>query len=587
MAEVTGKAIDGKVLKRTLRFVKPYKGTFLTTCIITIVLSFMAPVRTYLIKVAIDDHIQLGDKEGLQQIIFFLVLLLVVHAFLQFLQSYLANWLGENVVLDLRKKLFQHVVSFKLKYFDNHPIGSLVTRVTSDIQTINEVFSSGLLNIISDILQLAVVLAFMFWINFELALLVLIPVPVLIICTIWFKRVIKVAFQSVRKHVAEINTFVQEHVTGMSIVQIFNREEEEMRRFKEVNENHMKGWLKTVWANAVFFPVVEVLSAASIALLVWWGARGVISGYAEIGDVMAFILFIHMMYRPIRQLADRFNTLQMGMVAANRVFNILDTDEHISNDGSISDIEINGEITFENVWFAYKQEEYVLKNVNFKVEPGQTLALVGATGAGKSSIINVLTKFYEIQKGEIKIDNYNINDLTLEYLRKVTAVVLQDVFLFNDSILNNITLSNHQISKEEVIRAAQLIGVHDFIESLPGGYDYVVKERGVMLSVGQRQLLSFLRAYIYNPQILILDEATSSIDSESEQMIQKAIDKLTEGRTSIIIAHRLSTIKNADHIIVMEKGEIVESGSHQELIDIKGYYNKLYEYQFQNEEFKD
>lgn len=578
------KGLDGKILRRTLSFVTPFKSTFILTCIITILLSFMAPLRTLLIKYAIDDNIQNGDKEGLKEIIFFLLILLIVHAVMQFTQAYLANWLGQSVVLNIRRNLFKHVVSFRLKYFDNTPIGSLVTRVTSDIQTINEVFASGLLNIISDILQLSVVLVFMFFINYKLTLIVLIPVPILIISTIMFKRIIEVAFKKVRVKVAEINTFVQEHVTGMNIVQIFNREEEEMRRFKKVNKEHMNGWLKTVWANAVFFPVVEVLSAASIGLLVWWGARGVIDGFAKIGDIMAFILFIHMMYRPIRQLADRFNTLQMGIIAAERVFKILDTDEHISNEGSISDQKVNGEIEFKHVWFAYKGEDYVLKDISMCVKPGQTLALVGATGAGKSSIINVLTKFYEINKGEITIDGIDINKFTLDYLRKVTAVVLQDVFLFNDSIFNNVTLLNSNITLDEVIEASKLIGVHDFISQLPGGYDYVVKERGVMLSAGQRQLISFLRAYVYNPQILILDEATSSIDTNSELLIQSAIDQLTQGRTSIVIAHRLSTIKNADYIIVLEKGEAVEGGCHEELLERNGYYKKLYDYQFKNEQ---
>tara|TARA_Y100000739_G_scaffold185840_1_gene164561 strand:- start:697 stop:2205 length:1509 start_codon:yes stop_codon:yes gene_type:complete len=500
---------------------------------------------------------------------------------MQFLQSYMANWLGQSVILNIRRKLFSHVVSFKLKYFDTSPIGTLVTRVTSDIQTIAEVFSSGLLNIISDILQLIMVLAFMFYINWELTLIVLIPVPVLIVSTVLFKRAIKTAFIEVRKNVAKINTFIQEHVTGMSIVQIFNREEEEMRRFREVNKNHKDAWIKTVWANAIFFPVVEILSASSIALLVWWGARGVISGYAQIGDIMAFILFIHMIYRPIRQLADRFNTLQMGMVAANRVFNVLDTDEHISDEGSNSSIDVKGSISFQDVWFAYKPENYVLKGVSFEVEKGQTLALVGATGAGKSSIINVLTKFYEIKKGTILVDGVNINDFTLEHLRKVTAVVLQDVFLFDDSILNNITLNNPHISKEKVIEGAKLIGVHDYIMELEGDYSYQVRERGAVLSVGQRQLLAFLRAYVYDPQILILDEATSSVDTQSEQLIQRAIEKLTEGRTSIVIAHRLSTIQNANQIIVMEQGEKVEQGTHKELLEVEGYYKRLFDYQFQ------
>lgn len=579
---VTGKAIDSKVLRRTMRYVKPFKTAFIGTALVTILLSFMAPVRTYLIKLAVDDKIQGGDSEGLRQIIIGLVVLLVFHAFMQFLQSYMANWLGQNVILNIRQKLFNHVVSFKLKYFDKTPIGNLVTRVTSDIQTIADVFSSGLMDIASDILQLIMVLCFMFYINWELTLIVLIPVPILLISTVIFKRVIKAAFIDVRKHVSKINTFVQEHVTGMNIVQIFNREEEEMRRFDEVNKNHRDAWLKTVWANAVFFPVVEVLSAASIALLVWWGARGVISGYAQIGDVMAFILFIHMIYRPIRQLADRFNTLQMGMVAATRVFDILDTNEHISDEGSNATINVEGAIEFNDVWFAYNEKQFVLKGIDFKVEKGQTLALVGATGAGKSSIVNVLTKFYEIQRGSITIDGVNINDFTLEHLRKVTAVVLQDVFLFDDSIFNNVTLNNPSITRETVIEGAKLIGVHEYIMSLNGGYDYQVKERGAMLSVGQRQLLAFLRAYVYNPQILILDEATSSVDTGSEQLIQKAIEKITKGRTSIVIAHRLSTIQSADQIIVMEQGENVEQGSHKELITKEGYYKKLFDYQFKS-----
>jgi len=581
--DVTGKAIDGVVLKRTMKYVRPFRTAFYSTALITILLSFLAPFRTYLIKIAVDDKIQFGDTEGLKQIIIFLVVLLVVHAFMQFLQSYLANWLGQSVVLNIRKKLFNHVVKFKLTYFDNTPIGTLVTRVTSDIQTIAEVFSSGLLNIISDILQLIIVLCFMFYINWQLTLIVLVPVPLLIVSTIIFKTAIKSAFIEVRKNVSAINTFVQEHVTGMNIVQIFNREQEEMRRFKQVNKKHRNAWLKTVWANAVFFPVVEVLSAGSVALLVWWGARGVVSGYAKIGDVMAFILFIHMIYRPIRQLADRFNTLQMGMVAANRVFNVLDTDQHISDEGGEEEIEVEGKISFKGVSFAYKEDSPVLKNLSFEVEKGQVLALVGATGAGKSSIINVLTKFYEIQKGSICIDGVNINDFTLEHLRRVTGVVLQDVFLFDDSIFNNVTLKNPTISKEKVIEGAKLIGVHDYIMGLEGNYNYQVRERGVVLSVGQRQLLAFLRAYVYNPQILVLDEATSSVDTQSEQLIQKAIEKLTEGRTSIIIAHRLSTIQNADQIIVMDKGEKVEQGTHKELLDVGGYYKKLFDYQFKGE----
>jgi len=578
--EITGKAIDGEVLRRTMKYVRPFRLAFYSTALITIILSFMAPVRTYLVKIAVDDKIQFGDVDGLQKIIIVLVGLLIIHAGLQFLQSYMANWLGQSVILNIRRKLFSHVVSFKLKYFDNTPIGNLVTRVTSDIQTIAEIFSSGLLNIISDILQLIMVLAFMFYINWKLTLVVLIPVPILIVSTIVFKRAIKAAFIEIRKNVAKINTFVQEHVTGMSVVQIFNREREEMRRFRKVNTNHKNAWIKTVWANAIFFPVVEILSASSIALLVWWGAKGVISDHLQIGDIMAFILFIHMIYRPIRQLADRFNTLQMGMVAANRVFNVLDTNQHISDEGSNSSIEVQGGISFQNVWFGYKPENYVLKDVSFDVKKGETLALVGATGAGKSSIINVLTKFYEIKKGSILVDGININDFTLEHLRKVMAVVLQDVFLFDDTILNNITLNNSSISKNKVIEGAKLIGVHDYIMGLDGGYSYQVRERGAVLSAGQRQLLAFLRAYVYDPQILILDEATSSVDTQSEQLIQRAIEKLTVGRTSIVIAHRISTIQKASKIIVMDQGQKVEQGTHKELLKVEGYYKRLFEYQF-------
>ncbi len=578
--EITGKAIDGEVLRRTMKYVRPFRLAFYSTALITIILSFMAPVRTYLVKIAVDDKIQFGDVDGLQKIIIVLVGLLIIHAGLQFLQSYMANWLGQSVILNIRRKLFSHVVSFKLKYFDNTPIGNLVTRVTSDIQTIAEIFSSGLLNIISDILQLIMVLAFMFYINWKLTLVVLIPVPILIVSTIVFKRAIKAAFIEIRKNVAKINTFVQEHVTGMSVVQIFNREREEMRRFRKVNTNHKNAWIKTVWANAIFFPVVEILSASSIALLVWWGAKGVISDHLQIGDIMAFILFIHMIYRPIRQLADRFNTLQMGMVAANRVFNVLDTNQHISDEGSNSSIEVQGGISFQNVWFGYKPENYVLKDVSFDVKKGETLALVGATGAGKSSIINVLTKFYEIKKGSILVDGININDFTLEHLRKVMAVVPQDVFLFDDTILNNITLNNSSISKNKVIEGAKLIGVHDYIMGLDGGYSYQVRERGAVLSAGQRQLLAFLRAYVYDPQILILDEATSSVDTQSEQLIQRAIEKLTVGRTSIVIAHRISTIQKASKIIVMDQGQKVEQGTHKELLKVEGYYKRLFEYQF-------
>lgn len=583
MSEKKKNAIDFKLLTRTLKYALPFKGTLIITILATIALSFLAPLRTLLIERAIDDHIQTKDLEGLNQVLIFLLLLLVFHTVLQFFQAYLTGWLGQSIILSIRKKIFRHIMSFKLKYFDHHPIGALVTRVTSDIQSVAEIFSQGIINIISDILQLTIALAFMFYMNWQLAIVVLLPVPFLIYSTVFFKNFIQAGFVTVRKNVSKMNTFVQEHVTGMYVVQLFNREKEEMNRFKEVNRAHRDGWIKTVWANAVFFPLVEILSAVSLALLIWWAAKGVIAGESSVGEIMAFILFIHMFYRPIRQLADKFNTLQMGMVASERVFNILDTDSHIANEGTVKNQKIKGAICFEKVNFAYRDDNYVLKDVSFAVEPGKSLALVGATGAGKSSVVNLLTRFYEFQKGSITIDGIKVEDFQLEFLRKVTAVVLQDVFLFNDSILNNITLGQKNISMEQVENAAKLIGAHDFISELPEGYHYVVKERGVMLSSGQRQLLAFLRVYLYNPSILILDEATSSIDTNSELLIQKAIAKITEGRTSIIIAHRLSTIQKADNIIVMEKGELVEQGTHQDLLKLNGQYKNLYQHQIESE----
>lgn len=579
MGSSTKASINFKLLWRTLKYAIPFQGTLLITVLVTFVIAFLAPLRTLLVSKAIDEHIQFNDLQGLNEIILLLLGLLLVQTALQFLQSYLTGWLGQSIILSIRKKIFRHIMSFKLRYFDTHPIGALVTRVTSDIQSVAEIFSQGIINIMSDILQLTIALVFMFYINWQLSLVVLLPIPVLIYATVFFKNYIQQGFIEVRKNVSKINTFVQEHVTGMYVVQLFNRETEEYKRFKEVNRAHRDGWLKTVWANAIFFPAVEILSSISLALLIWWGAQGVMEADTTVGEIMAFILFVHMLYRPIRQLADKFNTLQMGMVASERVFKILDTKDQIPNDGRINQGELEGLINFEQVSFAYKENEFVLKDVSFEVKPGQTLALVGATGAGKSSIINVLTRFYEYQEGEIKIDGTAIEKYQLDFLRQKSAVVLQDVFLFNDTIFNNIALDNNKIKFDQVVEAAKLIGAHQFIKDLPGAYDYVVKERGVMLSSGQKQLLAFLRAYLYNPSILILDEATSSIDTTTELLIQNAIQKITKGRTSIVIAHRLSTIQNADNIIVMEKGRIAEQGSHQELLALNGQYKELFDHQ--------
>ena len=578
---VAGKAFDVRLLKRVLRYVSPYKKTFWFTAFLTVFLGIIAPIRPMLIKYGIDEKVAHNDLHGLWLLTLVMIAILIVEAAFQYLHTYLANWLGQNVINDLRKQLFSHITTFRLSFFDRNPIGMLVTRTVSDIETIADVFSNGVLVIIGDILKLVAVVFVMFWIDWRLALISLIPIPVLIFATSVFKRAIKTAFQQVRNKVSQLNTFVQEHITGMSVVQLFNRQKTEMERFKKINFEHYLAHVKAVWAFSVFFPVVELLSATSLALLVWWGSKGVVAQYVSLGNLVEFILFIYMLYRPIRQLADRFNVLQMGMVSSERVFKILDTNEHLENHGKIKAGNIRGEIDFEHVWFAYKENEWVLKDVNFHVDSGSTLALVGATGAGKSSIINLLGRYYEIQKGTIKIDGKDVREYDVDSLRKNIAVVLQDVFLFSDTIYNNITLNNPEITLEEVKEAAKAVGAHEFIMQLPGNYHYNVKERGAMLSVGQRQLISFIRAYVHKPKILILDEATSSIDSESEALIQHATEVLTKNRTSIVVAHRLSTIQKADKIIVLNKGEIVESGTHNELLAKNGYYKTLFDLQFQ------
>ncbi|MCB0401511.1 MAG: ABC transporter ATP-binding protein [Flavobacteriales bacterium] len=584
MASISGKAFDYSLFKRVMKYVRPYRAIFYTTAFLSITLAFLGLIKPVLIQFTIDDYIKALDEEGLWTMTAIMIGILFLESIFQYFFTLLGNLLGQNVIMDLRNQTYKHVIRFKLKHFDNTPIGQLVTRTVSDIETIAEMFADGILVIIGDFLKIIAVLVCMFYINWDLALITLIPIPILFFATSVFKKVIKKAFQEVREQVSRLNTFVQEHVTGMSIVQIFNREEVEMDAFSKINKQHRNAHIKTVWAYSIFFPVVEVLSAGSIALLVWYGLGEVVEGIASPGEIFSFTLFVHMLYRPIRQLADRFNTLQMGMVSSERVFKVLDTESTIENKGTRSSDGLEGNISFKHVWFAYNDEDWVLKDVSFEIEKGKSLALVGATGAGKSSIINLLGRYYEINKGEIFIDRTNINEIELNQLRKMMSIVLQDVFLFSDSIYNNITLYSETITKEEVIAAAKKIGAHDFIERLPGGYDYDVKERGTMLSVGQRQLISFIRAYVHQPDILILDEATSSIDSESEELIKHATEVLTENRTSIIVAHRLSTIKNADKILVVDKGQIVEEGRHDELIKIEGYYKKLYDYQFKSEE---
>ncbi len=577
---VTGKAFDLKLFKRVMRYVGPYRALFYFTATLTIVLALLSPLRPWLIQMTVDDYIMVSNYEGLQNMVMLMVALLVVEALVQFFQTYLANWLGQSVIRDLRVNVYHHISDFRLKYFDQNAIGTLVTRTISDIETIADIFAQGILIIIGDLLKLFVVILFMFFFNWRLTLITLVSLPFLIVATNMFKNAIKSAFQDVRTQVSRLNAFVQEHITGMNIVQIFNREEIEYDRFKAINKLHRNAHIRTVIANAIFFPVVEILSALSLALLVWWGSKEVLAQRVELGHLMAFILFIYMLFRPIRQLADRFNVLQMGMVASDRVFKVLDTDSVIEDHGNRSASTIQGNISFRNVWFAYNEEDWVLKDISLEVEQGQTIAFVGATGAGKTSIINLLSRFYEYNKGNISIDGTDLRAFRLNELRAHIGVVLQDVFLFSDSIHNNITLQNPDITREQVIEAAKIVGAHEFIQRLPGNYDYNVKERGAMLSVGQRQLIAFIRAYVYNPRVLVLDEATSSVDTESEELIQNAIARLTENRTSIVIAHRLATIQQADTIIVLDAGRIIEKGNHQELLRRDGAYKRLYELQF-------
>ena len=579
---VSGKAIDVKLLNRIYQYVKPYRKKFYITVFLTILLASLSPLRPWMIQYSVDHYIADKNAIGLLNMMSLLVGILIFQGFIQFFHSYLTNWLGQSVIKDLRIELFKDLSGFRLKYFDHTPIGIMVTRLVSDMETIADVFSEGLLVIIGDILQLSVIIGFMLYQDWKLTLISLSTIPVLLIATHFFKNGIKDSFNAVRNQVAKLNTFVQEHITGMSVVQIFVREKKEMERFEVINDLHRKAHIKSVLYYSIFFPVVEILSAASIGLLVWWGAGEVISGETSPGTLIAFIMYINMLFRPIRELADKFNTLQMGMLSSERIFLLLDSapENNEVKGGGISALHLKGAISFQDVFFAYQDENWVLNNISFEVKPGSTLALVGATGAGKTSVISLLNRFYEINQGKITIDDIDIRDYELSSLRKSIAVVLQDVFLFSDTIANNISIRNQEIGRKEMIEAAARIGASKFIEDLPDQFEFNVMERGGMLSTGQRQLISFIRAFVQNPSILVLDEATSSIDNETEVLIQRAIAELTRGRTSIIIAHRLSTILNADRILVFEKGHIVEQGTHAELLALKGYYHQLYHIQF-------
>ncbi|RKD19046.1 antibiotic ABC transporter ATP-binding protein [Pelobium manganitolerans] len=584
---ITGKTYDWGLLKRVFAYAKPYKAVFAWSIFLTLALAALAPVRPYLIQLTLDKFVFFNDSSGLLNMTLLMIGLLLLQTLVQYYQTLLTNTLGQSVIKDLRIDVFNHITKLRLKYFDKTPIGQLITRTVSDLETIADIFSQGLISIVGDSLQIITIIAVMLYADWRLTLIVLVPMPFLMIATYIFKEAIKSAFQDVRNQVSALNTFLQEHISGVSIIQYFAREEQEYKKFKVINAEHRDAHIRSNWYYSIFFPVVELIVALSLGLLVWYGSKSILTNQVSPGVVVSFIMYINMLFRPIRELADKFNTLQMGMVGADRIFTVLDTDEKTPNTGNLVLPQMRGEITFDQVWFSYRQteempadNEWILKNISFHLKAGETLALVGATGAGKSSTINILNRFYEISKGQVLVDGVNIRNLDINYLRSHIATVLQDVFLFSDTIQNNISLNNPAITLEQIIATAKDVGAHEFIMRLPGGYQYDVQERGATLSVGQAQLISFIRALVHQPKILVLDEATSSVDTETEHLLQNAIEKMMEGRTAIVIAHRLSTIQNADKIIVLEKGEIMEMGTHQELLKLGGYYKRLYDLQF-------
>ena len=587
MSKTKESIFDFKLFKRLFEYIKPYKAIFFGLILLVVLLAIFSAATPYITKYAIDDSITNRVEKDFLFYILLMLAVLVLQTVFQLLFIYYAGWLGQNLVMDVRVKLFDHLLRFKMNYYDNSSVGLLITRAVTDMERIADIFGQGLFMIFKDLLAMAVVFGVMVYLNFKLSLIVFIMLPVLLYATRIFQKYMKKAFEEVRTEVSNLNSFVQERLTGMKILQLFTREDLELKNFKAINERHKKGWIKTVWYNSIFFPLADLSSSITIGLVAWYGGLNVVLENSTVsqGDLIAFIMFVPMLFRPLRQIADKFNTLQMGMVAATRVFKVIDTTSQIDDLGTHVVDSFKGDIKFDNVHFSYVEDEEVLKGISFDVKAGETVAIVGATGAGKSTIINLLNRFYEIGDGVIAVDGIDIKDVTLSSLRTQIAVVLQDVFLFADTILNNIKLNHPEITEEHVFQAAKDIGIHDFIMTLPNGYHYNVKERGVMLSSGQRQLISFLRAYVTNPSILVLDEATSSVDSYSEQLIQNATNKITKGRTSIVIAHRLATIKKADKIIVMDAGKIVEQGTHKQLLKKEnGYYRNLYEVQFMKEE---
>ena len=576
----SGNVVDLKMVKRLLEFAKPYKKQFWALILLTIALAVVGPIRPKVVQLAIDNELASGDYQGVINMILVLIALLVAQSIIQYYHTFQAGWLGQHIIRDIRIKLYRHIQSLQLKFFDNTPIGRLVTRNVSDIETLAEVFSQGIAAMAGDILLLFVIFGFMLYEDWRLALVSLALLPLLLLATYVFKEKIKVSFNEVRNAVANLNTFVQEHITGMNVVQIFSAEKREFEKFKEINREHRRANMKSVLYYSVYFPVAEIIQAGAIGLIIWYGAGAVLREEFQLGVLIAFIMYNQMFFRPIRMIADHFNTLQMGIVSTKRIMNLLDNKELIADTGAFKTDTVKGDVEFKNVQFAYVDENWVLKDISFAVPAGHTLALVGATGAGKSSVINLLSRFYEINSGEILLDGRNVKDYDLKNLRSHIAVVLQDVFLFSDSIYNNITLRNPAISREKVEQAADLVGAREFIERLPGGFDYNVMERGATLSVGQRQLISFVRALVYDPKIIVLDEATSSVDTETEELIQAAIQKLMKGRTAIVIAHRLSTIQNAHQILVLDHGHIVERGNHEDLLEKDGFYAHLHHMQY-------
>jgi ATP-binding cassette subfamily B multidrug efflux pump len=576
-----GQVFDWAVLRRLLAYVRPYRRVFIGLIVLTVAAAVLGTLRPFLIQRMVDVNIEQGDWRGLNVQFGLLLVLLVVNTGVSYLQTYYGGWLGQYIVRDIRTDLYRHLLGLKLQFFDRTPIGVLVTRNISDVETLSDVFSEGLAAMVGDVLQILFIMAFMFWIDWRLTLVSLSVIPPLLFSTYVFKEKVKGSFQDVRNAVAKLNSFVQEHLTGMNVVQIFNNEEREFQKFEKINKEHTEANIRSVLYYSIYFPVAEVLAAIGVGLLVWYAAQGQIEGTISKGALIAFIMYNALFFRPIRQIADRFNTLQLGLVSTERLLKLLDDKSLVATSGEADPGQLSGQVEFQHVWFAYNEPEWVLKDINFRVEPGQTIAFVGATGAGKTSIINLLSRFYDIQQGSICLDGHDLREYDLSRLRRQIGVVLQDVFLFAGSIRDNITLGSREISDEKIWQAADLVGARRFIERLPGALDYPVMERGATLSVGQRQLISFVRALVYDPRIIVLDEATSSVDSETEEMIQQAIEKLMQGRTSLVIAHRLSTIQKANNIVVLDKGEIKETGTHDELLRREGgYYAQLYQMQY-------